>query len=77
MSDKSYQALVERVKRKIGSPAAQSKHCVEIQRQPDDSAEDWAQLLSDLGTVENVTMIPLDDTAEHVRLRWNPEESMA
>lgn len=77
MSDKTYQALVERVKRKIGSPAAQSKLCCEIQRQPDDAAEDWAQLLADLGSVENVTMIPLDDTAEHVRLRWNPEESMA
>lgn len=77
MSEKTYQALVERVKRKIGSPAAQSQHCVEIQRQPDDAAEDWAQLLEDLGTIENVTMIPLDDTAEHVRLRWNPEESMA
>ncbi|GED47399.1 hypothetical protein HME01_32510 [Vreelandella aquamarina] len=77
MSTKTYQTLVERVKRQIGSPGAQSKQCVEIKRQPDDAAEDWAQLLSDLGTVENVTMIPLDDTAEHVRLRWNPEESMA
>ena len=64
------------MKRKIGSPAAQSKHCVEIERQPDDSADDWAQLLADLGTVENVTIIPLDETAEHVRLRWNPAEAM-
>ena len=77
MSEKTYQALVDRVKRQIGSPAAQAKHCVEIQRQPDDSADDWAQLLADLGTVENVTIIPLDEAAEHVRLRWNPEESMA
>lgn len=77
MSTKTYQALVERVKRQIGSPGAQSKQCVEIKRQPDDAAEDWAQLLEDLGTVENVTMIPLDDNAELVRLRWNPEESMA
>lgn len=77
MSVNTYQALVERVKRKIGSPAAQSKLCCEIQRQPDDNADDWAKLLEDLGTVENVTMIPLDDNAEHVRLRWNPEESMA
>ncbi len=42
MSEKTYAALVERVKRKT-----------------DDSAEDWAQLLSDLGTVENVTMTHL------------------
>ncbi|AZM96056.1 DUF1654 domain-containing protein [Vreelandella venusta] len=77
MSAKTYQALVERVKRQIGSPAAQSKQCVEIKRQPDDVDEDWAKLLEDLGTVENVTMIPIDDSAEHVRLRWNPEESMS
>mgnify|MGYP001331642580 CR=1 FL=1 len=29
-----------------------------------------------LGTVENVTMVPLDETAEHVRIRWNPAEAM-
>ncbi|MGM0857303.1 MAG: DUF1654 domain-containing protein [Pseudomonadota bacterium] len=73
MSQKSYEELVQRV---IGSPGAQSKQCAEIQRQPEDSAEDWALMLDDLGTVENVTMFPLDDAGEHVRLRWNPEESM-
>ncbi|MFI0472984.1 DUF1654 domain-containing protein [Halomonas sp. HMF6819] len=73
----TYQQLVERVKRKIGSPKAQSEHCTELQRQPDDSAEDWARMLKELGTVENVTMIPLDDAGEYVRIRWNPEESMA
>lgn len=77
MSVKTYQALVDRVKRQINSPRAQDERCVEIQRQTDDSDDDWARLLDDLGTVENVTMIPLDDTAESVRLRWNPEESMA
>ncbi|QHD48499.1 DUF1654 domain-containing protein [Vreelandella aquamarina] len=76
MGIQSYEKLVLRVKRKIGSPDAQSRHCVEIQRQAEDAAEDWAQLLADLGTVENVTMIPLDDKGESVRLRWNPEEAM-
>tara|TARA_B100000929_G_scaffold264786_1_gene231438 strand:- start:292 stop:525 length:234 start_codon:yes stop_codon:yes gene_type:complete len=76
MSEKTYAALVERVKRKINSPAAQSENCTEIQRQPDDAAEDWARLLADLGTVENVTMVPLDETGEHVRIRWNPAEAM-
>ncbi len=74
---KSYEQLVKRVQKEIGSPGAQSKHCVEIRRREDDSADDWARMLEDLGTVENVTVIPLDDTAEHIRLRWNPEESMA
>lgn len=73
----SYEQLVQRVKRVIGSPRAQSENCAEITRQPDDTAPDWARLLSDLGTVENVTMIPLDDKGEHLRIRWNPEESMA
>ena len=76
MSEKTYAALVERVKRKINSPAAQSENCTEIQRQPDDADEDWLRLLEDLGTVENVTMVPLDETAEHVRIRWNPAEAM-
>lgn len=76
MSEKTYAALVERVKRKINSPAAQSESCTEIQRQQDDTPDDWARLLADLGTVENVTMVPLDETAEHVRIRWNPAEAM-
>lgn len=74
---KSYEQLVKRVQRIIGSPGAQSKQCAEIQRQPDDTADDWAQMLSDLGTVENVTATPMDDAAEHVSITWNPEESMA
>ena len=74
---KSYEQLVKRVQKEIGSPGAQTKHCVEIRRREDDSADDWARMLEDLGTVENVTIIPLDDIAEHIRLRWNPEESMA
>lgn len=77
MSEKTYQALVGRVQRKINSPRAQSEHCAEIQRQPEDAAEDWARMLSELGTVENVTMTPLDDDGELVRVRWNPEESMS
>lgn len=74
---KSYEQLVQRVQKEIGSPGAQSKQCVEIRRREDDSAEDWARMLEDLVTVENVTVIPLDETAEHIRLRWNPEESMS
>ena len=77
MSEKTYQALVSRVQRKINSPRAQSEHSAEIQRQPEDSADDWARMLGDLGTVENVTMAPLDDDGELFRVRWNPEESMS
>jgi hypothetical protein len=73
---KSYEQLVQRVQRKINSPRAQSEHCTEIQRGEDDSADDWARMLSDLGTIENVDLIPLDDRAEHVRVRWNPEAAM-
>ncbi|MGO3214755.1 MAG: DUF1654 domain-containing protein [Halomonas sp.] len=77
MSEKTYQALVGRVQRIINSPRAQSEHCAEIQRQPEDAADDWERMLAELGTVENVTMTPLDDDGEIVRVRWNPEESMS
>ncbi|CAM9359886.1 unnamed protein product, partial [Ectocarpus sp. 12 AP-2014] len=53
-----------------------TEKCAEIQRQPDDSTDDWARMLSDLGTIENVGVIPLDDSAEVVRVRWNPEAAM-
>ncbi|WP_193090878.1 DUF1654 domain-containing protein [Halomonas colorata] len=77
MSEKSYQQLIQRVQRKIGSPRAQSENCAELQRQPEDSTDDWERMLSELNTVENVTMTPLDDAGELVRIRWNPLESMA
>tara|TARA_R110000851_G_scaffold13675_8_gene46629 strand:+ start:15878 stop:16111 length:234 start_codon:yes stop_codon:yes gene_type:complete len=77
MSEKKYQQLVQRVQRAINSPGAQSKHSVEIKRQPEDEVDDWARMLSDLGTVENVTLTTMDDHAEHVQIIWNPEESMA
>lgn len=77
MSEKTYLQLVQRVQRIIGSPGAQSKHCADIQRHPENDADDWARMLSDLGTVENVTLTPMDDDAEHIRITWNPEESMS
>ncbi|XKH61420.1 DUF1654 domain-containing protein [Halomonas sediminis] len=61
----------------INLPKAQSQKCAEISRQPDENSDDWRQLLEELGTLGHVTIIPLDDSGEHVRLLWNPEESMA
>lgn len=72
-----YEQLVKRVQRAINSPGAQSKHCVDIKRQSEDPADDWAKMLSELGTVENVTLTPMDDDSDHVRIEWNPEESMS
>ncbi|WP_237673541.1 DUF1654 domain-containing protein [Vreelandella profundi] len=72
----SYDTLCQRVQKIINSPKAQTEKCAEIQRQPDDSIDDWARMLSDLGTIENVDVIPLDDSAEVVRVRWNPEAAM-
>lgn len=74
---RSYEQLVQRVQKVIGSPGAQTKHCADIQRQPDDAADDWVGMLNELDTVENVTMTRLDDAGEHIRIEWNPEESMA
>ena len=69
--------MVGRVQRIINSPRAQSEHCAEIRRRPEDAADHWERMLAELGTVENVTMTPLDDDGEIVRVRWNPEESMS
>lgn len=74
---KSYEQLVKRVQRAINSPGAQSKHWVEIKRQAEDEPEDWARVISELGTVENVTLTPIDDESDHVCISWNPEESMS
>lgn len=74
---KSYEQLIKRVQRIIGSPGAQTKFSAEIKKQHDEDADDWAQMLSELGTVENVTLTPMDDNAEHVGIKWNPEESMS
>lgn len=76
MSEKKYQALVERVKRKIGSPAAQSKHCVEIERRPDDAAEGSRHSYWQTWALQRTYPCPLDDTGESVRLRWNSAEAM-
>ncbi|MWJ26722.1 DUF1654 domain-containing protein [Halomonas sp. ZH2S] len=73
----SYERLGQRIQRVINSPKAQSQRCAEISKAPDESNDDWRQLLEELGTLGHVTMIPLDESGEHIRLRWNPEESMA
>lgn len=72
----SYDTLCQRVQKIINQPKAQSEKCAEIQRQQDDCPADWARMLEDLGTIENVDMMPLDDDGEHVRVRWNPEAAM-
>ena len=77
MSQQSYEQMVQRVQRKISSPGAQKEHCAELQKLDDESSSDWERMLDELGTVENVTIITLYDTNEHIRIRWNPEESMA
>ncbi|MWJ26653.1 DUF1654 domain-containing protein [Halomonas sp. ZH2S] len=72
----SYERLGQRIQRAINSPKAQSQKCAEISRQPEESIDDWNRLLEELSTLGHVTMIPLDDEAGTIRLRWNPEEAM-
>lgn len=69
----SYELLGMRIQRQISAPKAQSEKTTVIARQDDEQEEDWARLLEELETVEELTMIPLDDG--EIRLRWNPEES--
>lgn len=70
----TYGLLGQRIQRVINSPRAQSDRCAEISRQPDESPDDWQQLLEEFETLDHVTMIPLEDGV--IRLRWNPEEAL-
>ncbi|GAB2796444.1 hypothetical protein GCM10027040_23650 [Halomonas shantousis] len=70
----SYELLGQRIQKLITSPRAQrDKHLV-ISRLEEESADDWARLLEEFETVEELTMIPHEDGS--VTLRWNPAEAM-
>lgn len=69
----SYELLGMRIQRQINAPAAQSENTTVIARKDDEHENDWERLIEELETVEELTMIPLEDG--QIRLRWNPEES--
>jgi hypothetical protein len=69
----SYELLGMRLQRAINSSAAQRAKSALLQRLPDDRAEDWDQIMEELGDTDNVTLAYRDDG--HVQVFWTvPKE---
>lgn len=66
----SYELLAQRVQKIINSPNAQKAKAALISKHPDDSDDDWAQLLGEIAENDNVTLAHRDDGA--VQLFWQP-----
>ena len=65
-----YELLAQRVQKIINSPNAQKAKAALISKHPDESDEDWAQLLGEIAENGNVTLAHRDDGA--VQLFWQP-----
>ncbi len=65
-----YELLAQRVQKIINSPNAQKAKAALISKLPDDSDDDWAQLLGEIAENDNVTLAHRDDSA--VQLFWQP-----
>lgn len=57
-----------RLQRAINSPAAQKSRSALLERKPEDHAEDWDQIMEELGDTDNVTLAYRDDG--HVQIFW-------
>ena len=65
-----YELLAQRVQKIINAPNAQKAKAALISKLPDDSDDDWAQLLGEIAENDNVTLAHRDDGA--VQLFWQP-----
>ena len=63
-----YELLAQRVQKIINSTHAQKAKAALISKHPDDSDDDWAQLLGEIAENDNVTLAHRDDGA--VQLFW-------
>ncbi|MCF5224985.1 DUF1654 domain-containing protein [Pseudomonas syringae] len=62
-----------RLQRAINSPAAQRAKSALLQRSRDDLAEDWDQIMEELGGTDNVTLAHRDEG--HRQVFWTvPKE---
>lgn len=69
----SYERLGIRVQKIINSPTAQKAKAALLFRLPDESEEDWAQLLEEIAENDNVTLAWRDDGG--VQIFWTvPKE---
>ncbi|MDO9321341.1 MAG: DUF1654 domain-containing protein [Pseudomonas sp.] len=66
----SYELLAARIQKVINSTHAQKAKAALLSKHPDDSDEDWLQLLGEIAENDNVTLAHRDDGA--VQLFWQP-----
>lgn len=57
----SYELLAIRLQKTINNPMSQKRKYAMLERLPDDSADDWAQILEELDDADNVTVAHRDD----------------
>ncbi|VVO79053.1 hypothetical protein PS870_01692 [Pseudomonas fluorescens] len=64
----SYELMGMRIQKIINSTGAQASKRATIYKSPDESPDDWAQLLEDIGEADNVTVAHQDDGG--VQIFW-------
>ncbi|VVO85706.1 hypothetical protein PS870_02043 [Pseudomonas fluorescens] len=64
----SFDLMAMRVQKIINSTGAQASKRATIYKSPDESPDDWAQLLEDIGEADNVTVAHQDDGG--VQIFW-------
>ncbi|PMR72764.1 DUF1654 domain-containing protein [Billgrantia endophytica] len=69
----SFEPLANRIRAQINSPRAQVENTTTISREPDERGDDWDRLLDEIGTMDEVTMVAMEDGS--VELRWSAPES--
>lgn len=70
----SYERLGRRIQRAASAPRARLAHSIIIERQPDESIEDWERVIEEIETHGHVTITRFDDGS--VGLRWNLAETL-
>ncbi|RJG10959.1 DUF1654 domain-containing protein [Pseudomonas cavernicola] len=56
-----YELLGARLQKIINSPAAQKAKAALLYKAPDESEDDWAQILEEIAETDNVTLAHRDD----------------
>lgn len=62
----SYELMAARIQKIINSQTAQKAKAALLERLPDESPDDWAQILSEIAETDNVTLAHRDDGAVQV-----------
>jgi len=63
-----YELMAQRIQKIINSQSAQKAKAALLERMPDESPDDWAQILGEIAETDNVTIAHRDDGG--VQLFW-------